>query len=205
MKANFDRCLTHVFASEGGYVNHPVDPGGATNMGITHGTLSRWRGKHVNKSDVRDLTRAEAAAIYRAWYWDKVRADDLPSGLDLVAFDAAVNSGPARGAKWLQQALGVVADGYIGPQTLDAARGAVVLNVINEACDIRLDYLKRLSTWPVFGRGWSGRVSEVRSEAMDMAMHEGTHRNTAIRPKAPKKSPMAALLAILAAIFGGRK
>gem|GEM_PF-6374819 len=85
-KANFSACLAHVLASEGGYVDHTKDPGGATNMGITLATLQEWRGRPIAKTDVRDLTRDEAAAIYRAKYWNKVKGDDLPAGLDLDGF-----------------------------------------------------------------------------------------------------------------------
>lgn len=169
MRANFDACLDHVLRSEGGYVDHPADPGGATNMGITHHTLASWRGNPVSKADVRALTRKEAEAIYRSRYWDMVRGDELPAGIDLVAFDGAVNSGPSRGAKWLQSALGVDQDGRIGPVTLSAASRSPRRPVIDDACDRRLSFLRGLSTWAHFGRGWSSRVESVRATAHKMA------------------------------------
>ena len=115
----FARCLDIVLAAEGGYVDNPLDAGGATNMGITRATLARWRGvvpaSDLPKAEVRALTRAEAAAIYEARYWRRVAGPELPAGLDLALFDYAVNSGPVRAVKTLQTALGVVADGLVGP------------------------------------------------------------------------------------------
>lgn len=168
-KTNFAACLAHILASEGGYVDHPKDPGGATNMGITHTTLAEWRGRPVTKADVRALTKAEAAAIYKARYWDTVRGDDLPAGLDLVAFDAAVNSGVYRGARWLQSALGVVADGKIGPRSIAAASAADRSTAIRRAVQARKNFLLSLSTWATFGRGWSSRLTSVEASAIKMA------------------------------------
>lgn len=170
MKSNFNACLSHVLASEGGYVDHPRDPGGATNMGITFETLKEWRGTRITKTDVRNLTREEAASIYRARYWDVVRGDDLPAGLDLVAFDAAVNSGPSRGIKWLQAGLGAIVDGKMGPATMAAIGNTSPSTAINRACDMRMTFLRGLDTWSVFGKGWSSRVEDVRATALRMAL-----------------------------------
>ena len=199
MKDNFEACLAHVLQSEGGYVDHPSDPGGATNMGITIATLRTWRGRSVTKADVKALTRAEAAAIYRKNYWDAVRGDDLPRGLDLVAFDAAVNSGVSRGAKWLQSALGVPADGKVGPKTITAANAAHKDAVIDRACDLRLGFLRQLGTWKTFGKGWTRRVEDVRDTASKMAAEHVT-----VTPVAPpsQSNPFAALIAWLNRIFG---
>lgn len=199
MKDNFEACLAHVLQSEGGYVDHPSDPGGATNMGITIATLRTWRGRSVTKADVKALTRAEAAAIYRKNYWDAVRGDDLPRGLDLVAFDAAVNSGVSRGAKWLQSALGVPDDGKVGPKTIAAANAAHKDAVIDRACDLRLGFLRQLGTWKTFGKGWTRRVESVRAAASKMAAEHVT-----VTPVAPpsQSNPFAALIAWLNRIFG---
>ena len=171
MKDNFERCLAHVLASEGGWADDPVDPGGATMKGITIGTYRAWKGRAVTKAELRAISDAEVAAIYRQNYWNAVRGDDLPPGLDLVAFDGAVNSGVSRGAKWLQQALGVTADGKIGPQTLAAARQAHPEAVIDRACDLRMGFLRGLKTWSRFGKGWSTRVNSVRDTAISMSIH----------------------------------
>lgn len=173
-RTNYQECYRHILKWEGGYVDHPRDPGGATNLGITRATLARHRGRPVSKQDVRDLTHKEAGAIYLKRYWNKLRADDLPDGLDLVAFDAGVNSGPARGAKWLQRALGVIPDGYIGPATLISARQAGDrpdrgVEAIKAACAARMSFLRRLRTWSTFGKGWSRRVASTEAEAVAMA------------------------------------
>lgn len=159
-------CLEEVLKSEGGYVDHPADPGGATNLGITLATLSEWRGRTVSKADVKALTVAEAGEIYRAKYWRAVRADELPAGLDLALFDCGVNSGPGRAVKLLQAALGVAQDGLLGPRTLAAVRSAKAADLVNGHCDARLAFLRGLATWPVFGKGWAARVERVRKAAL---------------------------------------
>jgi lysozyme family protein len=129
-RKNFAACMAEIFAHEGGYVDHPKDPGGATNMGIMIGTLRDWRGGPVTKEDVRSLTKREAETIYRARYWNWVRGDDLRTGVDLVALDPAVNSGVRRGVQWLQRAVGVAADGKMGPLTLKAANDAMPVEAV---------------------------------------------------------------------------
>jgi lysozyme family protein len=150
-------------------VNHPADPSGATNLGITAATLARARGRPVTAADVKALTRAEAAGIYRRFYWDAVRGDDLPAGLDHAVFDLAVNSGPARAARLLQRVLKVAEDGAIGPATLAAASAADPAEAVRALQRERLAVLKRLPTWPVFGRGWQARVADVEREAVALA------------------------------------
>lgn len=171
MQSNFAASIALVLKSEGGYVDNPKDPGGATNMGITRATLAAWRGVAVNslpKSEVRNLGTAEATTIYRARYWTPIYADDLPAGLDYAVFDYAVNSGPAAAAKALQKVLGVTVDGRIGPQTVAAAKAAMP-GAIDRLCDARLAFLRGLSTWATFGKGWASRVESVRKAARDMA------------------------------------
>lgn len=166
----FKKCLTEVLRHEGGYVDHPSDPGGATNMGITHKTLARWRKispwTDLPKSSVASLKREEAALIYRANYWNPSRAGDTPPGVDLALFDFAVNSGPDRAVRTLQAALGVSADGEVGPVTLAALRAADLVRLVNDVCDRRLAFLQGLSTFAVFGRGWTRRVDQVRAAAL---------------------------------------
>ena len=165
----FERALALVLLHEGGFVQHPRDPGGATRVGITRATLSRARGRPASVEDVRSLAEAEAAAIYRRFYWDAVRADELPQGLGLAVFDLAVNSGPARAVRMLQGVLGVEPDGLVGPLTLTAARWADPAETIRRLTRVRLGFLARLSTWPVFGRGWRRRVLAVEQEALRLA------------------------------------
>ncbi|KFG68717.1 glycoside hydrolase family 108 protein [Microvirga sp. BSC39] len=164
----FGRALSLVLRHEGGYVDHPRDPGGATNLGVTIGTLSAYLGRQATKTEVKSLTVPAVTPIYRRNYWDKVRADDLPCGVDYCVFDAAVNSGPARAAKWLQRAVCVDADGVVGSQTLKAIKALQASVIINRICDDRLDFLRGLPTWGTFGKGWSKRVEGVRKEALAM-------------------------------------
>ncbi|TWI32727.1 glycoside hydrolase family 108 protein [Paracoccus sulfuroxidans] len=172
MKDNFDACMTQVFLHEGGYADDPADPGGETNFGISK--------RSYPEENIKGMTRARAAQIYRRDFWDAVSGDSLPAGLDLLAFDPAVNSGVSRGAKWLQQALGVPDDGKIGPKTIAAARAAHPVAVIDRACDLRLAFLRTLKTWPRYGKGWTARVESIREVATAMA---------ASKPAAPVTTP----------------
>jgi len=165
----FDHALAIVLTHEGGFVQNPQDPGGPTNFGITLETLSRVRGRTASVEDIRDLTKEEAAEIYRRFYWDAVRADELPPGLDLAMFDLAVNSGPERAVVLLQTVLGIAADGILGPSTLEAARNADPVATIRLLTRERLRFLSRLAIWPVFGRGWRRRVLDIEREAILLA------------------------------------
>ena len=135
MKLNFEDCLARVLASEGGFVNHPSDPGGMTNLGCTKAVWEEFVGHQVSEADMRALTPDMVAPLYQRKYWDKVAGDQLPSGLDYAVFDAAINSGPGRAAKWLQQAVGVKADGSIGPATLAAVAAQPVQSLIAQYND----------------------------------------------------------------------
>lgn len=170
MKQNFDLAMREILLHEGGYVDHPKDPGGATNMGITFETLQRWRGKPITKQDVKDLTREEVIKIYRVLYADPVMFDQLPSGLDLAVLDFGVNSGPKRAIIGLQRLLGVADDGKLGPITLKAVSEIKdVKTFINRYQDDRLRFLKQLSTFPTFGKGWTRRVESVRKASLELA------------------------------------
>ena len=163
---NFQRAVDHVLASEGGYVDHPQDPGGATNHGITRATLAQYRGREVSKADMQALGRAEATAIYRQDYWNAVRADALPGGVDFAVFDCAVNSGPRRAVLILQETLGVARDGIVGPATLQAAGAGDPAVVVNRYCALRRVFLGRLPTASIFGNGWRRRVEAVERNAL---------------------------------------
>lgn len=170
MKANFGIALAHLLKHEGGFVNHPKDPGGITNLGVTKRVWESWTGKPASEADMRALTPAAVAPLYRARYWYAVRADDLPAGVDYAVFDAAVNSGPVQAAKWLQRAVGVADDGKIGPATLAAVRAAPAVNVVAAFTERRRQFLQGLKTWPVFGKGWDRRVTDVYYESKRMAV-----------------------------------
>jgi lysozyme family protein len=185
---NFARCLAHTLRHEGGYVDHPSDPGGATNLGITRATLADWRGRAVSKDDVRALTRAEASDIYRRRYWDAVSGDQLPAGVDLAVFDYAVNSGPRRAALALQARLGVARDGVVGPQTIAASRQADAAVLIRAICGERRGFLGRLRIFTVFGRGWLRRIAAVERAAIQMARQAA---QTASQPKEQERMDMS--------------
>ncbi len=169
MKQNFEKVMPYIFSEEGGYVDNPADPGGATNMGITITTLSAWEGRKVTPQDVKDLSQATATQIYQAQFWNKIDGDSLPSGVDYAMFDFAVNSGPGRAAKMLQHILGLPEDGVVGAQTVTAASARSPEEVINALCDARANWLRGLSTAATFGKGWLARVERVRSRALALA------------------------------------
>lgn len=179
--SNFDASMAEVFSHEGGYVNDPRDPGGETNMGISK--------RSYPSEDIRGMTRERAAAIYRRDYWNRVKGDQLPDGIDLVAFDPAVNSGVSRGSRWLQSALGVTQDGKIGPQTVLAAQTATDgVAVIKRACAARMGFLRGLtSLWSTYSRGWTRRVASV--EATAVAMY--TRSSVAVRQEHKKADTTA--------------
>jgi lysozyme family protein len=142
MITNFDTCLSHVLSSEGGYINNPKDPGGITNLGCTKATWELFVGHPVSEADMRNLTPADVKPLYKRKYWDMVSGDKLPAGLDYAVFDAAINSGPGRAAKWLQEVVGVTADGSIGPATLKAIEAFNALELIAQYNDKRLQFLE---------------------------------------------------------------
>ena len=199
MKDNFAACLAEVLKYEGGWSDHPSDPGGATMKGVTIGTYSQFKGRKVSKDELRQIPDADLQAIYRRNYWDKVRGDDLPAGLDLVAFDGAVNSGPSKGAKWLQTALGVPVDGAIGPQTIAAAQATNAAQAIDRACDARLAFLRGMKTWATFGKGWSARIDAVRAKAKAMTKPNSVATPLPVLP--PTFAPATGFWAWLASIF----
>ena len=174
---NYQASLKRVLIHEGGYSNDAGDPGGATMWGITHIDYDAYRRlKGESTQDVRRMSVQERDEIYRKKYWTGGRCDDLPDGVDYVMFDGAVNSGVAQSAKWLQRALGVLADGHIGDRTLLAAHEADPAELIRSMCDQRRKFLRSLRTFSRFGRGWMRRVNEVEAAALAMVNGEGEPR-----------------------------
>ena len=169
MKDNFDAALKAILHHEGGYVNHPADPGGMTNLGVTKRVWEEWVGHEVDEKTMRNLTPEIVGPMYKVKYWDKIKGDDLPTGVDYVVFDAAVNSGPGRAAKWLQACVGVEPDGGIGPKTLAAVNAFDANQLIEDYAKRRLSFLIDLPTWNTFGKGWGRRVAEVQKTGLDMA------------------------------------
>ena len=169
MKENFDKCFELVLQHEGKYVNDPRDPGGRTNLGVTQRAWESYAGRSVNEEFMRALTPYIVKPFYKAMYWDKIKGDQLPAGVDYAAYDLAVNSGVSRAAKWLQEIAGVAADGIIGPKSLEAIRACDPQEVVDVLCDMRIEFLQRLPTFETFGKGWSRRVAEVKDKASSMA------------------------------------
>ena len=165
---NYDKCLETILHHEGGYVNHPKDPGGETNLGVTKRVYEDWGGT----KDMKDLTVEDVAPIYRKNYWDRMKCDEIPAGLDLCVFDFGVNAGTGRSAKYLQTMIGTVADGGIGPNTLRALDAYIDANGIEGAIknfqEARQGYYESLSTFETFGRGWTRRVTETTELALSM-------------------------------------
>lgn len=170
--SQFERCLEVILHHEGGYVNHPRDPGGMTNLGVTKRTWESWTGRPASEAEMRALTPEVVAPLYEARYWNVIQADNLPMGVDLVVFDFGVNAGPARAARYLQTVIGTDADGMIGPMTLATlqaftrAHGAGEL--IRLYSEQRRQYYRSLATFDTFGRGWLRRTDEVEQTALGM-------------------------------------
>ncbi len=168
MKENFDKCLEMILHHEGGYVNHPKDPGGETNLGVTKRVYEEWGGQ----KNMKDLTVEDVAPIYKKNYWGRAKCDQLPSGLDLAVFDWSVNSGVGRAVKKLQKMIGTVADGGIGPNTLKSLEEYIrhhgLETTIENYKDIRQAFYRSLSTFNTFGKGWTRRNNETLEAALKM-------------------------------------
>jgi lysozyme family protein len=166
---NYNESLKLVLQHEGGYTNHPSDPGGATNFGITIHDYRRYIKKNGTAADVKAMKLADAAKIYRARYWDIQHCDEMPSGVDYAMFDYGVNSGVGRSQKVLQRILKVTVDGIIGAKTLAALKAQDPQFVVVAIYKERNGFLRRLRTWPVFGKGWARRTTEGLDHALRMA------------------------------------
>lgn len=194
--SNFSAALKLVLVHEGGYVNHPADPGGATNKGVTQAVYDGFRARRGDAArSVKQITNAELETIYRDQYWRTIYADEAPTGVDYCLFDYAVNSGPGRAAKDLQRALGVKVDGIVGMGTLAALAAADDARLISDICDRRLRFLKSLKTWKTFGNGWANRVAGVRAAALSMVEGEPVAPVKPIVTPAPAVAVSAAVKA----------
>lgn len=197
MDRNFARALALVLKSEGGWSDDPQDPGGATMKGVTLANFRRYVKADATKADLKKISNDQLATVYRRFYWDAVLGAELPDGVDYAVFDFAVNSGPDRAAKYLQAVAGVGQDGRIGPATLIAVNAKPAGVVVDALCDARLAFLKKLPTWPRFGRGWSDRVKSVRAQSLLMSSTTAAPAAPATpapapAPEAPKAQPAPA-------------
>jgi lysozyme family protein len=168
MRQNFKECITRLLEHEGGFVNHPDDPGGITNHGVTKKVYEEWVEREVSEQEMRDLTHEDVAPIYKNNYWDRLRADDLPSGVDWSCFDWGVNSGTSRAAKALQRIVGVEQDGGIGPMTLQAVAEVEPTEIVEQMHHMRDKFYRDLSTFDTFGRGWIRRNDETKEQALNL-------------------------------------
>lgn len=166
---NFKKCLELVLHHEGGWADDPHDPGGATMKGVTISTFKMHYGNDKTKEDLKSITAEQLEHIYKTGYWDKIKGDKLPSGLDYALFDFAVNSGSFRAVKYLQSCLGCKMDGIIGVNTLSAVLSDSPEVLIKKICSRRLDFLKTLKTWKYYGNGWSNRINNVLDYALKLS------------------------------------
>lgn len=166
----FDKALTTVLHHEGGFVNHPRDPGGMTNLGVTRNTWEAWTGKAAPESEMRALTPAKVTPLYKAHYWDVNRCGEMHPAIALCVFDFGVNAGPGRAARYLQRMIGATADSKVGPGTLGALADFIAQHGAAEAVRqyqrAREGYYRQLLTFDTFGKGWLRRVRDVETEAL---------------------------------------
>ncbi len=190
--------IAHPFIAkwEGGFVDHPSDPGGATNLGITHHTLASWRGKPVTVQDVRDLTEAEAKQIFFARYWTPLHCDEMSVSLALMTYNAGVNSGPSRGGKLLQQALNehgqdLAVDGAVGAKTIAAANSVDERSAVESYARAHENFYRGLRTFGTFGRGWLNRLSDVKNGALNLVGRAPAPSTGETTMPAPDPAPAA--------------
>ena len=173
MEANFFRSLSLVLKHEGGFVDHPEDPGGATNKGITHKTYADFLERPLEDvEELKNIPDEHVEMIYKKLYWDKVKGDELPGGVDFSTFDWAVNSGPARAATALQRCVGATVDGVIGPKTVGHVTDIPAEKTIEFLAMEREKFYRSLNTFDTFGKGWLRRNEETREKAVEMAFEE---------------------------------
>lgn len=170
MESNYVRCLANTLVHEGGYANHPSDPGGATMRGVTQATYNAWRRKKgLPQRHVKQITEDELQSVYREGFWVPVAGPDLPKGIDYVAFDGGVNSGPSRGVRWVAQALGN-SSMSAAATAREASKNKDLPRLAKAACAARVGFLRSLRTFSVFGKGWLRRVASVEAISVKMIL-----------------------------------
>jgi lysozyme family protein len=168
MNSNWKKSFELMLQSEGGFSNHPSDPGGMTNLGVTKATWEGWVGREVDEAEMRGLTPEKVEPMYKNKFWDAVRGDELPMGLDYLMFDFAVNAGAGRAIKILQTAVGVTPDGGFGPITMKAVEAVDPVKLIERFSQAKEDFYRSLTTFSTFGKGWLNRVANVKVKASAM-------------------------------------
>jgi len=168
MLSNWSNAFALMLKSEGGFVNHPSDPGGMTNLGVTKATWENWVGRESDEAEMRGLTPEKVEPLYKKKYFDAVRGDELPMGLDYLMFDFAVNAGAGRAIKTLQTVVGVTPDGGFGPMTMAAVQAVDPVELIERFSQAKEDFYRSLTTFATFGKGWLNRVADVKVKASAM-------------------------------------
>ena len=172
MKANFDSAFNHVLQSEGGYSNDPVDAGGETNLGVTKKAWATYIGRPVHDGEMKALTPDVVKPFYKSQYWDKIGGDELPYGLDYLAFDFAVNAGVTQASKFVQRCVGAKDDGVVGPDTLYRVSKAnprtMIMGFTNQKELFYKNVVQRIPSQVKFLNGWLTRSSTTEAKAMTM-------------------------------------
>jgi lysozyme family protein len=176
MISNWDKSFNMVIAHEGGFTNDQRDKGnhlpdgreGCTMWGCTQAVWEKYVGHEVTQDDMKALKKEDVKPVYKRDYWDAVRGDDLPAGVDYAVFDFAINAGPGASRKMVQKALGVTADGSIGPATMKAIQSADGRQLLNAFSYAKTAFYKSLNTFPTYGKGWLKRVDDVQKSAEGM-------------------------------------
>ena len=168
MDSNFALSLEYVLKNEGGYVNDPRDPGGETMMGVTKAAWSTWLKRHIDDGEMAKLTVADITPFFKALYWDKSYCNQLPTGIDYMAFDASVNMGVGQSIRLLQKSLGCVPDGVIGSNTMKAINDADVSDMIDRYTALKEQFYRSLALFNTYGKGWLSRVDQVKLNAKRM-------------------------------------
>lgn len=188
MKSTYEQAITQVFKDEGGYTNDPHDPGGPTNWGITIEDARMYWKPDATADDVKTMPKSVAEDIYEKHYATPIDYNALPAGVDYAVLDYAINSGISRAVKTLQRVVGTNQDGVIGPLTLNAVHASNSGVVIDAIYNQRLSFLKSLSTWPNFGRGWTVRCVNGRILAHSL---DGQNQISAKAVPTPAPKPVA--------------
>jgi lysozyme family protein len=176
MKHNWQQAYEQMLASEGGFTDDERDNGnklpdgrkGSTMLGVTQYNWEQHVGHQVTHDDMRKLTPADVEPLYKKKYWDVVRADELPSGIDYLVFDMGVNAGPGRSIKLLQTAVGTTPDGALGPITMAAVWALDPVTLIERFSAEKVVFYRGLDDFKTYGNGWLNRVAAVKLKASNM-------------------------------------
>lgn len=174
--SKFDVSFPEFQRNEGGYVNHPDDPGGPTNKGVTLANFRKYVKPNGTVEDLKKISNDQVKTVFRVQYWDKSRGEELPWGVGHVVGDFGINSGPSRANKHLQAAVGVTQDGVIGPATLAAVSAANPLEVIKKVSESRRKFVRGLKNYPSFKNGWERRIDEAEAFATSLVKESSTEQ-----------------------------